>query len=117
MRENAPQLGDLSADFDFTQPPRPPEILPVRPPTDLILPSARAAATGRSLALPRRGPLRAFELRVIANRLGMTPANLRGQLGSGQTLRSIARARGVAVAQLRQAVLRALLAEVNRPVR
>jgi phospholipase C len=28
VRENAPALGDLQADFDFTQPPRPPELLP-----------------------------------------------------------------------------------------
>ena len=28
VRETAPQLGDLRADFDFTQPPRPPKILP-----------------------------------------------------------------------------------------
>ena len=35
VRENAPQLGDLSSDFDFTQPPRPPVILPVCPTTDL----------------------------------------------------------------------------------
>ena len=35
VRENAPQLGDLRADFDFSQPPRPPLILPaprVQPP-------------------------------------------------------------------------------------
>ena len=31
VRENAPQLGDLTQDFDFTQPPRPPLILPVKP--------------------------------------------------------------------------------------
>jgi phospholipase C len=31
VRENAPILGDLTADFDFTQPPRPPMILPPRP--------------------------------------------------------------------------------------
>jgi phospholipase C len=35
VRENFPGLGDLTADFDFTQPPRPPEILPERPKTDL----------------------------------------------------------------------------------
>jgi phospholipase C len=29
VRENAPQLGDLRNDFDFSQPPRPPLILPV----------------------------------------------------------------------------------------
>ena len=28
VRERAPQLGDLRRDFDFTQPPRRPEILP-----------------------------------------------------------------------------------------
>jgi phospholipase C len=31
VREASPQLGDLSADFDFNQSPRPPEILPVHP--------------------------------------------------------------------------------------
>jgi len=31
VRENAPGLGDLSRDFDFTQEPRPPLILPVYP--------------------------------------------------------------------------------------
>jgi phospholipase C len=35
VRENASILGDLSADFDFSQAPRPPEILPVCPATDL----------------------------------------------------------------------------------
>jgi phospholipase C len=32
VRENAPQLGDLIQDFDFTQPPRAPVILPLNPP-------------------------------------------------------------------------------------
>jgi phospholipase C len=31
VREANPLLGDLSSDFDFNQPPRPPEILPVHP--------------------------------------------------------------------------------------
>ena len=31
VREASPQLGDLSADFNFAQPPRPPEVLPVHP--------------------------------------------------------------------------------------
>jgi phospholipase C len=35
VRENAAQLGDLSSDFDFTQQPRPPMLLPVNPRTDL----------------------------------------------------------------------------------
>jgi phospholipase C len=36
VRENAPQLGNLVNDFDFSQPPRPPMILPVHPSTDLV---------------------------------------------------------------------------------
>ncbi len=32
VRENASTLGDLSAEFDFTQAPRPPELLPTNPP-------------------------------------------------------------------------------------
>jgi phospholipase C len=35
VRETSPLVGDLSTDFDFTQPPRPPVILPVCPTTDL----------------------------------------------------------------------------------
>jgi phospholipase C len=31
VRENVPQLGDLAKDFDFTQPPRPPLVLPTTP--------------------------------------------------------------------------------------
>ena len=36
IRENSPILGDLANDFDFSQSPRPPLILPVNPPTDLV---------------------------------------------------------------------------------
>jgi phospholipase C len=35
VREANPLLGDLTADFDFNQPPRPPLLLPVCPATDL----------------------------------------------------------------------------------
>jgi phospholipase C len=35
VRENAAQLGNLTSDFDFTQTPRAPVILPVCPQTDL----------------------------------------------------------------------------------
>ena len=35
VRENVPILGDLTADFDFTQAPRPPMLLPVHPQTTL----------------------------------------------------------------------------------
>jgi phospholipase C len=36
VREDAPQLGDLLAEFDFAQKPRPPLILPLHPKSDLI---------------------------------------------------------------------------------
>ena len=32
VREDVSILGDLANDFDFTQPPRPPQVLPVHPP-------------------------------------------------------------------------------------
>jgi phospholipase C len=35
VRENVKILGDLAKDFDFAQPPRPPELLPVHPRTTL----------------------------------------------------------------------------------
>ncbi len=38
VREADPMLGDLTADFDFSRPPRPPAILPVCPKTDLTPP-------------------------------------------------------------------------------
>ena len=53
VREDNPILGDLVSDFDFTQPPRPPELLPVHPSTTLTgtpgpsqLPSNTGAADG-----------------------------------------------------------------------
>ena len=36
VRENSPLLGDLTADFDFNQPPRAPVLLPVCPATDFV---------------------------------------------------------------------------------
>ena len=43
VRENAKQLGDLIADFDFSQQPRPPLLLPTRPHTDLVVQPAAAS--------------------------------------------------------------------------
>ena len=120
VRENATQLGDLTADFDFTQQPRAPMILPVQPPTDLIAPASvarRRAAAGRTLALPRSGPLRSFELELVARRLGITSVDLKDQLAGGETLRNIAQAHGLTLAQLRRAVLAGLRAQVTRAIR
>ena len=40
VRENAKQLGNLVNDFDFGQAPRPPVILPLYPPTDMVEPKS-----------------------------------------------------------------------------
>jgi phospholipase C len=45
VRENAPLLGNLVSDFNFSQPPRPPLLLPTNPPTDS--PSIPAYFLGR----------------------------------------------------------------------
>jgi phospholipase C len=45
VRERAPSLGDLRAEFDFTQAPRPPSLLPTNPP---VGPSARITLTPSS---------------------------------------------------------------------
>jgi phospholipase C len=49
VRENAAQLGNLVQDFNFSQPPRPPVLLPTNPPTDS--PSIPSYFTGRSPCL------------------------------------------------------------------
>src|SRR5262249_54522383 len=51
VRENAPQLGDLTADFDFTQAPRPPMLLPVNPRTDLVIPQTASLLAGAAYSL------------------------------------------------------------------
>ncbi len=50
VRESLPQLGNLAADFNFAQPPRPPVLLPTNPPTDS--PTIPGYFTGRG---PCRG--------------------------------------------------------------
>ncbi len=48
VRENAGELGDLADDFDFTQPPQPPLILPLHPaPGPASIPGPTAAARSR----------------------------------------------------------------------
>ncbi|MBV9942640.1 MAG: alkaline phosphatase family protein [Solirubrobacterales bacterium] len=116
VRENAPQLGDLTKDFDFDQTPLASQVLPLRPPTDLIMP-ARAPAAGRSLTHSPAGALTAFELKAVAQYLGISQAELRRELASGRTLRRIAREHGVKLARLRRAVLRQLQAHVAQTIR
>ena len=48
VREDNPQLGDLRSDFDFSQAPRAPLILPEQPPTDLTQPPSPSASPSAS---------------------------------------------------------------------
>jgi phospholipase C len=112
VRENASVLGNLASDFDFTQAPRPPLLLPVRPHTDLIAAKHIPAAVGL-LGVVR------FKPRVIAAMarfLGMSPTELQGQLDNGVTLRELARARHRRVPALRR-LLKRLRSEVGQLAR
>jgi phospholipase C len=118
VRENAAQLGDLAADFDFNQAPLSPEILQLHPPTDLIAPARARRARGTGLpVIPGLRGLRGFEIAVAARDLGMTAATLRRDLASGRTLRQIARAHGRTLTQVRGAVLAAIQAEIPLTLR
>ena len=65
VRENVKILGNLTADFDFSQPPRPPVMLPVNPASDL--PGPEAAAPHRKL-----GPS-PFDTNDLLDRIDMAP--------------------------------------------
>jgi phospholipase C len=110
VREDAPQLGDLVSDFDFSAPPRPPVILPVTPHTDLIAPSFGVAP----LRARPGGVSKALVVRAIAVYLGITPRQLRTQLASGLTLGEIARAQGRTLVGVRRNVLRPLGARLRQ---
>ena len=109
-REDARKLGDLVKDFDFSQPPRDPVILPINPHTDLIEPSPLAAREGQA-ARALRG-LRPGAVRAAAAYLGIMPAELRGELASGLTLRQIAREHGRTLRGLRRAVAARLRSQI-----
>jgi phospholipase C len=97
VRENAPPLGDLTAEFDFSQAPRPPMLLPIKPKTDLIA-SPRRPVTGgaRTLSPPVLAAAGAY--------LGVSSIQLRQRLASGVSLRRVAREHGKTMAQLRRAI-------------
>jgi phospholipase C len=52
VREKAAVLGDLYTEFDFSQQPRPPLILPLSPQTDLLTPKLAPASTLPPPTLP-----------------------------------------------------------------
>jgi phospholipase C len=103
VREDAPQLGDLTADFDFNQAPLAPVILPLHPQTDLIEP-AQLPRQARGSGIRGARGLTPFEVAAAARYLGLTPARLQSKLASGRTLREIAREHGHTLAEVRRAV-------------
>jgi phospholipase C len=101
VREVLPQLGDLAADFDFSQPPRAPTLLPVRPATDLLAPPPLPLGGVRAGAVS----LPPYLIRAVARTLGMNPRRLRRELASGQSIRQIARRHGKTYAEVKEAIL------------
>jgi phospholipase C len=97
VRENERILGNLVKDFDFTQPPRAPVILPLHPRTDLTKPTA-ALNTGP------RGAVSSLGVQVMAAYLGLSPRRLLMELSAGVSLRAIARQQGRSLAGLKRAV-------------
>jgi phospholipase C len=112
VREDAPQLGDLSAEFDFSQAPLAPVLLPIKPRTDLIEPPPAALAVR---GLLRRHTLPPAAISAAAAYLGVTQRQLGAELAAGLTLRQIARAYGRSPRALGAAVQRRLRAEAAAP--
>jgi phospholipase C len=114
VRENAPQLGNLVNDFNFSQAPLAPVLLPVKAQTDLVAPTPRQLRPSRLLG---RGALSPALLAAAADYLGMPVRQLRTDLNAGYTLRQIARGRGKTLSALRRAVLARIRAETLRALR
>jgi hypothetical protein len=109
VREELAKLGDLTADFDFSQPPLRPVLLPVQPLTDLFAPAPRPR---RGVRVPGIGLVPPYGLRAAARALAMTPRQLRRELASGKTLAQIAREHGHTYAQVRRAIVRRLRGQI-----
>ena len=99
VREDASQLGDIADAFNFSQPPRPPLILPLHPKTDL-----EVSTTSALQLIPELG-LRQRLVGTAARYLGIRPSELRLLLRGGFTLRQIALAYGKSLAGLQRALL------------
>jgi hypothetical protein len=107
VRENLPQLGNLITDFDFSQSPRPPVILPVTPRTDLIHRAARAVRPPRATN---------FVLIELANFLATTPEHLLAELENGEPAARIASESETTVKGLEQAVIQPVQARSQDPL-
>jgi hypothetical protein len=88
VRESSPLLGDLANDFDFSQAPRPPMILPVHPRTDLIEPSPSLLQSFGPIGVVVYKPV---VIKSFAAYLGIKVPELRRELSNGFTLGELAR--------------------------
>ena len=98
VRENSPLLGDITTDFNFSQAPRPPLLLPLRPKTDLIVPKG-------SVPIPYLGGILPYSQAVIqatARFLGASVPEITAELRLGATPTDLARRHHRSVAGLRQ---------------
>jgi phospholipase C len=88
IREDASILGNLVNEFDFNQPPRAPTLLPARPQTDLLAPSASQAAPARRSPRSRTAGagLSQLQLQILSAYLRVPPARLAARLASGVPL-------------------------------
>jgi phospholipase C len=103
VRENASILGNLVNDFDFNQAPSPPMLLPLRPHTDLLAPSA--PQTTATQPVPRsRSPrgLSQLKLQILSVYLKVPPARLVAQLSAGEPLGKLIVSYGKTVAGYRR---------------
>jgi phospholipase C len=70
VREDQTILGDLTKDFDFSQAPRPPLVLPIHPRTEPVVPSSATLGRDRVRLQATGGPPRARRARVPRSRHG-----------------------------------------------
>ena len=110
VRENSPLLGDITTDFNFSQAPRPPLLLPLRPKTDLIVPKG-------SVPIPYLGGILPYSqavIRATARFLGASVPEITAELRLGATPTELARRHHRSVAELRQ-ILAGVRKHPNKP--
>jgi phospholipase C len=97
VREDLPQLGNLISDFNFSQTPRAPVLLPLKPHTDLIPPHSAPIRVPRGATRV----LRRYVIRFVARYAGVPPSYVRAELRAGMSLSQIVQLSGRSVRGLR----------------
>ncbi len=116
VRENASQLGDLAADFDFSQQPRAPVLLPVDPASTLV-PSKYVARVGQL-----EGQVTALEARAGSGTANGSPVmgaellQANGNLGSALLQPGALDAVGRTLDRFRELGIRGVTVDVSFPL-